>query len=91
MRLSPILSAALLLPLTAACGGTTSGPEENSAPTVSIISPAAGTTFTGGVDLAIQLEGSDAQDGTLSGARLSWWALLHHASHTHPFLPSMTG
>lgn len=92
MRYPRALSASLpfALALASACAEP-SAPDENAPPTVTLLSPAVGSTFSGGDDLAVEIEGSDAEDGTLAGASLSWWAILHHATHTHPFLPETSG
>jgi len=59
----------------------------NTAPTATIVSPAAGTTWKVG-DL-IQFAGgaTDPQDGPLPASALSWSLILHHCPsncHTHP-------
>jgi hypothetical protein len=45
------------------------------------------------VDEEVTLEGAadDPQDGALSGKQLTWTVVLHHASHTHPFLGPTSG
>ncbi len=91
MRRSAALCLPLALSATVACGPGAAAPERNTAPTVTIASPPTGSTFAGGDELELTLEASDPQDGTLAASRLSWWAILHHASHTHPFLPVSTG
>jgi glucose/arabinose dehydrogenase/PKD repeat protein len=63
----------------------------NTPPAPAIDAPAADFRFR--VHQPITLEGSatDAQDGALPGAQLSWRVLLHHDEHTHPFLPPTSG
>ncbi len=63
----------------------------NTPPTPTITAPTASTRFRVGQSLTLQGSATDAQDGTLSDARLSWTVLLHHDNHTHPFLGPTTG
>jgi glucose/arabinose dehydrogenase len=63
----------------------------NTAPSVSIASPAAGTTFAVGQGFTLTGSATDAEDGTLPASSLSWSVLLHHNTHTHPFLGPTTG
>jgi len=57
----------------------------NSAPSVSITSPAASKTFFVGEHITLSATASDAQDGNLPGSAISWTVLRHHAEHTHPY------
>lgn len=63
----------------------------NTPPVPSIQSPAAGATFGVGQSITLSGSGSDAQDGVLPPARLSWSVLLHHDTHVHPFLGPVAG
>jgi glucose/arabinose dehydrogenase len=63
----------------------------NQAPVATITAPLAGATFRAGNTVSYAGTGSDAEDGTLAGSRLTWWADLHHDSHTHPFLAATNG
>jgi len=63
----------------------------NTPPVPSIALPAAGATFRVGQVLTLRGSASDAQDGTLPNASLSWSVLQHHNTHTHPYLPPTTG
>jgi hypothetical protein len=63
----------------------------NTPPAPSIDAPAAGFRFRAHQSITLQGSASDAQDGALPGARLSWRVLLHHDTHTHPFLPPTSG
>ncbi|HSW26279.1 MAG TPA: hypothetical protein VLJ62_26200, partial [Burkholderiaceae bacterium] len=56
-----------------------------------ISSPASGSTFRAGDTLTFAGSGTDAEDGSLAAGRLTWWANLHHDSHSHPFVPPTTG
>jgi glucose/arabinose dehydrogenase len=61
----------------------------NTAPRARIVSPARDAEFAVGQSVTVQGQAMDAQDGVLTGQRLSWEVLLHHRSetggdHTHP-------
>ena len=60
-------------------------------PTARITSPSASKLFRVGETITLQGSASDAQDGTLPDTSLSWRVVLHHATHTHPFLPPTSG
>lgn len=78
-----------LCAMLAACGGN-DGPA-NAPPAPVIASPASNATFKAGDTLSFAGSASDAEDGTLPAARLTWWADLHHDTHTHPFVQETTG
>jgi glucose/arabinose dehydrogenase len=63
----------------------------NTAPVPTITSPAAGATFTVGGSYQLAGSATDAQDGALPPARLSWTVVRVHDQHTHPFLGPLTG
>lgn len=74
------------------CGGNDDAPAGgNQAPAAVIASPAPGSSFRAGDVIAFAGSASDAEDGALAGSRLTWWAELHHDSHTHPFMPETPG
>ena len=89
------------LALLAACGGGSSGDMSggvnqppagvNQPPAALIASPAEGTTFQAGDTLAFSGSATDPEDGAEPATRLTWWADLHHDTHTHPFQPETTG
>jgi PKD repeat protein len=59
----------------------------NTAPTATISSPAAGTTWAVGDVIQFAGAATDAQDGALPASALSWSLILHHCPsncHTHP-------
>jgi glucose/arabinose dehydrogenase len=59
----------------------------NTAPTATITSPAAGTTWRVGELIQFAGGATDAQDGPLSASALRWELILHHCPsncHTHP-------
>ncbi|MCP3139142.1 PQQ-dependent sugar dehydrogenase [Pyxidicoccus xibeiensis] len=63
----------------------------NTAPVVTITSPAAGLRFRVGQTLVLTGSATDAEDGQLPDSSLRWEALLHHDEHTHPLLTPTTG
>jgi glucose/arabinose dehydrogenase len=63
----------------------------NTPPSPSILSPANGATFAVGQTVTLTGQATDAQDGTVPANRLSWTVLLHHDTHTHPFLGPVSG
>lgn len=62
----------------------------NRAPSASIVSPIAGSFYVTGEALTLSGSGSDAEDGVLSAAALSWRVILHHNVHIH-ILETHTG
>ncbi len=90
-RVAPLLTVMALLSCQ---DGSPTPPEEpapNRPPEVAILSPAQGTTFGGGDRLTVLLSASDPEDGSLPPSSISWWAILHHDDHTHPFVNPTTG
>jgi PKD repeat protein len=63
----------------------------NTPPVPAIDAPAADFRFWVHQPITLQGSATDAQDGVLPGAQLSWRVLLHHNEHTHPFLPPTSG
>jgi glucose/arabinose dehydrogenase len=63
----------------------------NRAPTVTIVSPLPGATFAGGDVLEVRATGADPDQGSLPSGALEWWVVLHHGTHTHPFLSPASG
>jgi glucose/arabinose dehydrogenase/chitodextrinase len=63
----------------------------NTAPIPTIQSPSADTRFRVGQRITLSGSATDAQDGPLTAFSTSWTVLLHHASHTHPFLGPQPG
>jgi glucose/arabinose dehydrogenase len=61
----------------------------NTAPSATVVSPAAGTTWKVGDVINFAGSATDAQDGPLPASALSWDLILHHCSspsdcHPHP-------
>ena len=76
----------------AACGGGGGGSGgNNTAPVAAIASPDIGLSFRAGVAIAFSGSATDAEDGNLDLARLTWWADLHHGTHIHPLQPETDG
>ena len=63
----------------------------NSAPVPTITAPSAGARFRVGQTVTLVGSATDAQEGTLPASALRWQVLLHHGTHTHPFLPPTIG
>lgn len=66
-------------------------PAGNQPPSGTITAPAGGSFFSGGETISYAGTGTDPEDGNLPGSRFTWWVVLHHAAHTHPFVPPTTG
>jgi glucose/arabinose dehydrogenase/PKD repeat protein len=63
----------------------------NRPPTPVIAIPASSATFTVGQQVTLHGSATDPDEGTLPASALSWTVILHHASHTHPFLGPVAG
>ena len=63
----------------------------NTPPSPSITSPSSTARFAVGQTITLRGTASDAQDGTLPDAGLSWTVIQHHDAHTHPFLGPVSG
>lgn len=63
----------------------------NTPPSPSISSPLSTSRFAVGQTITLRGAASDAEDGALPDARLSWRVILHHDTHTHPFLGPVPG
>jgi hypothetical protein len=61
------------------------------APVAGISSPLAGTTYSGGQTISYSGTGTDPEDGNLPASAFEWEIVLHHDTHTHPFLAPTTG
>jgi hypothetical protein len=60
-------------------------------PVVTIAAPAAGTRYSGGDTIEFRGGATDAEDGDLPPAALTWRIDFHHDTHIHPFLPDTPG
>lgn len=63
----------------------------NALPAAIITTPVSGTLFSGGETITYAGTGTDPDDGPLAASPFTWWVDLHHAAHTHPFVPPTTG
>ena len=77
--------------MLAGCPGDVIGNGLNIPPSATLTSPAAGATYHAGDTIAISGQATDPEDGPLPDASLSWWAVFHHSTHTHPFLGVQAG
>ena len=60
-------------------------------PSARIEAPPPDHRFRVGEDMTLRASATDKEDGPLAGKQLSWTVVLHHATHTHPFLGPVTG
>ncbi len=63
----------------------------NTAPTPSIATPAPGALFAVGQMITLNGSATDPEQGPLPDSALSWRVILHHDTHTHPFLGPVSG
>ena len=63
----------------------------NTPPTPKITAPSTTKLFRVGESISLQGTATDAQEGTLAGARLTWRVIKVHATHTHPFASPTVG
>ncbi len=55
-------------------------------PVPTLLQPAPGAVYRAGDVVAFSAGATDAEDGVLGPAAMSWQVLLHHANHVHPYL-----
>lgn len=84
-------TAVCLLAPALGCPTSPGDPPANQPPTVAIASPTPGSTFGGGDVIQVQASATDPGNGTLPGTAVESWVVLHHDTHTHPFLPAASG
>ena len=63
----------------------------NTPPTPVIETPSASTFFASDQHFILHGSAADPEEGTLPSSALTWQVLLHHSTHTHPFLDPTTG
>src|SRR5262249_17613368 len=63
----------------------------NTPPVPVILTPTTSDRFRVGQTVTLTGSATDLQDGTLPPSALSWTVLLHHSTHTHPFLGPVGG
>ncbi|HSB57684.1 MAG TPA: PQQ-dependent sugar dehydrogenase [Nitrosopumilaceae archaeon] len=70
-------------------GGTNSATIEikvGTPPVGIIVTPPAGTKYSGGDVISFSGSGTDSEDGVLPDSAFNWIILFHHNTHTHPFM-----
>ena len=67
------------------------GTTANTPPEATVVSPAADLLFSVGQTLVLNATATDAEDGALPDTALRWTVLLHHNTHTHPYLSPTSG
>lgn len=63
----------------------------NTPPTGTILTPAAGTKYNAGQTIAFTGSASDAQDPSIPPSAFTWEVVFHHADHTHPHVAPFSG
>ena len=63
----------------------------NQPPVPQILAPAEGTLYTAGDTITFTGLAIDPETGGVNPASYEWSVVLHHDTHTHPFIPSMPG
>jgi len=63
----------------------------NRPPVARIDAPAAGTSYTPGETINYAGAGTDPEDGTLTGANMSWVVSFQHDAHAHDFIAPTPG
>ena len=63
----------------------------NQAPVPTILTPTAGQTYRAGAVLSWSGTATDAEDGTVPPARMTWSVDFHHNTHVHDFILPTTG
>jgi len=63
----------------------------NTPPVPTIQSPGVSDRFTVGQSITLAGSATDAEDAVLPSSALTWTVILHHGSHTHPFLGPIAG
>jgi glucose/arabinose dehydrogenase/PKD repeat protein len=67
------------------------GTTANTPPVATIVSPSADLLFSVGQALVLRATATDAEDGALPDTALRWTVLVHHNTHTHPYLSPTSG
>jgi glucose/arabinose dehydrogenase/PKD repeat protein len=58
----------------------------DSAPVVTITTPAANSPYSGGDTITYAATATDPEDGLIDPSKFDWTVILYHQEHTHPFL-----
>lgn len=64
---------------------------QNQPPVATINRPAAGTLYKAGNKIRYAGTATDAEDGKLPASAFTWWVDFHHDTHSHPFIPPISG
>ncbi len=57
------------------------------APTVTITSPTASHLYRVGEQITLHANATDSDGNPIPDSKLCWTVILHHSTHTHPFVP----
>lgn len=91
----PVLPRSAALALLAfslsACAESPASSQVNQPPVVTIATPLASALFAGGDTIDVAVTATDPEQGELNGTAISWWVVLHHDDHVHPFFPLTQG
>ena len=63
----------------------------NAAPVAKILTPTENTLYRGGDTIKFSGQGTDAEDGTLTGKAFTWFVDFHHDAHVHDGAPLAVG
>ena len=63
----------------------------NTPPVPTISTPTSTARFSVGETITLSGSATDAEDGSLPPASLSWTVTQHHNTHTHPYVPPTAG
>lgn len=63
----------------------------NQAPTATILTPQAGSFYSGGETINFSGTGTDPEDGQLPASAFTWEVVFYHDTHTHPFINPFSG
>ena len=63
----------------------------NTRPNATILTPTAGTLYSGGGTIAFSGSASDFEDGTLGASAFTWRIGFFHDDHDHPAMASVSG
>src|SRR5439155_17366230 len=76
---------------TATSNSATLRVTNGTAPTPTIVMPAAGARYSAGTTLSFSGVATDQEDGNLPNSAFRWHIDFHHDTHTHPAMPDTTG
>lgn len=85
------LTVLTLLAAALACGDDNGETQDDRHPTAVIDAPDGSLTWAAGDEIEFSGHATDPEDGSLPGTALTWWAELHHDTHSHPFMAEQSG